>query len=206
MTSPRLVSELRGKRYGEVFLAYEGDEARIEVYNSFPLNDCPDDLWRLLDPASIAQLYGASLAVLNGPRYWMMDGIGKIDPVEPILRDFGGIAMRRVATLEIDGTFAPAYYVERHVHRGALWIFDAAKPVFELKAPSGATYVLQAYCVGVDPTIDQSSLASLGQVLALPDGWTYTTRVLDEELVVDTTTHVATVLQDELHNTYTLVD
>jgi ribulose 1,5-bisphosphate synthetase/thiazole synthase len=29
-------------------------------------------------------------------------------------------------------------------------------------------------------------------------------RTLDEELVVDTTGHVATVIQDELENTYTL--
>ena len=37
-----------------------------------------------------------------------------------------------------------------------------------------------------------------------PAGWTYRTRILDEELVVDTTATVATVLQDELENTYTL--
>ncbi|NDE80138.1 MAG: hypothetical protein EB037_04355 [Actinobacteria bacterium] len=29
-------------------------------------------------------------------------------------------------------------------------------------------------------------------------------RTLDEELIVDTTGHVATVIQDELENTYTL--
>jgi hypothetical protein len=40
--------------------------------------------------------------------------------------------------------------------------------------------------------------------LALPDGWSYRTRVLEEELVVDTTTTTAVVLQDELENSYTL--
>ena len=45
---------------------------------------------------------------------------------------------------------------------------------------------------------------SCGERLALPDGWTYRTRVLDEELVVDTSDHLATVLQDELENSYTL--
>ena len=43
-----------------------------------------------------------------------------------------------------------------------------------------------------------------GFTLALPEGWTYRTRILDEELVVDTTATIATVLQDELENTYTL--
>jgi hypothetical protein len=64
--------------------------------------------------------------------------------------------------------------------------------------------VLQAYCIGVDPTIAQESLAGLGDRLALPPGWTYRSRVLDHELVVDTTHTIATVLQDELENSYTL--
>jgi len=44
----------------------------------------------------------------------------------------------------------------------------------------------------------------LGDRLALPEGWSYRTRILDEELVVDTTATIATVLQDELENSYTL--
>jgi len=44
----------------------------------------------------------------------------------------------------------------------------------------------------------------LGERLALPEGWGYRTRVLDEELVVDTIATVATVVQGELENTYTL--
>jgi hypothetical protein len=38
----------------------------------------------------------------------------------------------------------------------------------------------------------------------MPDGWTYRTRILDEELVIDTTVGVAVVLQDEFENSYTL--
>jgi hypothetical protein len=63
---------------------------------------------------------------------------------------------------------------------------------------------MQAYCIGVDPSLTQDALASLGDRLALPEGWTYRTRVLDAELVVDTSNALATVIQDELENTYTL--
>jgi hypothetical protein len=49
-------------------------------------------------------------------------------------------------------------------------------------------------------------LANLGERLSLPEGWTYRSRILDEELVVDTTDHLATVLQDEFENTYTTPD
>ena len=57
--------------------------------------------------------------------------------------------------------------------------------------------------VGVDPTTDEASLLTLGDRLSMPEGWTYRTRVLDEELVVDTSATLATVVQDEFENTYT---
>jgi hypothetical protein len=202
--SPRLLSDLRGRRYGEVLLVFLDPAARIEVYNSFTLNDCPQDLWDRLDVSRIADENGAAQALLNGPRYWLMDGIGKIENVEPVVVDFGGIAMRRVASIELDGPMAQTFYCERRVNRGAAWYFNAGTKVHELVSPDGTIYVMQAYCVGIDPTLDQSSLDMLGAHLALPDGWRFRTRVLADELVVDTTQHVATVVQDELHNTYTL--
>ncbi len=62
----------------------------------------------------------------------------------------------------------------------------------------GSPGVILEACPGRD------FLAGLGGRLALPEGWSFRTRVLDEELVVDTTATIATVLQDELENTYTL--
>jgi hypothetical protein len=55
-----------------------------------------------------------------------------------------------------------------------------------------------------DPSMTPESLLTLGERLALPDGWSYRTRVLEEELIVDTTATIATVLQDEFENSYTL--
>jgi hypothetical protein len=54
--------------------------------------------------------------------------------------------------------------------------------------------------------MSEEALLTLGERLALPDGWTYRSRILAEELVVDTSDHLATVLQDEFENTYTLPD
>ena len=96
--------------------------------------------------------------------------------------------------------------MERHVNRGAVFFWDAGSVVYELVNPEGKAYVMQAYCIGVDPTINQANLATLGERLSLPEGWTYRSRILDEELVVDTTDHIATVLQDEFENTYTTPD
>jgi len=201
-----LLSNLRGMRYGEVLLAYLEVEQRVEVFNSFPMNQCPDELWRALDPEILAKENNATFVLLNGPRYWLMDGIGKVPNVEPVIRDFGGIEMRRVATIELDGDIARTFYRERHVNRGAVWHFNAGSRVYELTSPDASTYVMQAYCTGVDDSLTEATLVDLGARLDLPTGWSYASRVLDEVLVVDTTAGTATVLQDELENTYTLVD
>jgi hypothetical protein len=70
--------------------------------------------------------------------------------------------------------------------------------------PAGEAYVMQALCIGVDPTMSVESLDTLGERLAMPEGWSYRSRVLTEDLIIDTTTNLATVLQDEFENSYTL--
>jgi hypothetical protein len=205
-TPERLLSDMRGVRYGEVLAVFLRDEGlHAEVYGTQMLNDCPQELWDTLDAATIAAEMGAAFVKLNGPRHWTLDGFGaKVAVVDPVFRDFNGLTMRRIATVDLNGTMGPAPYAERYVNRGAVFFFDAGKPVYELVNADGVAYVMQAYCIGVDPSITEASLPSLGERLQLPEGWSYRTRILDEELVVDTTDHVATVVQDELENTYTL--
>jgi hypothetical protein len=203
--APRLVTGTRDLRYGEVLLVQiNGAEITAEVYNTFGLNDCPVESFGKLDAAALAAAHGATFAILNGPRYWLMDGIGKVDNVEPVIVDFAGLAMRRAATIEITD-FDRTPYKPVTVHRGAQWFFDGGKPVHELRTDYGRTFVMQAYCTAVDPTLSADALAGLADRLALPAGWSYVTRTLERELVIDTTTAPATVLQDEFQNTYSLV-
>ena len=205
-TAPRLISDMRGVRYGEVLAVFLRDGGlHAEVYGTQMLNDCPQDLWDALDPAGIAAELGALAVKLNGPRHWMLDGLGqKVAVVDPVFHDFGGLMTRRIAMIDLGTNPESVPYTQRHVDRGAVFFFDAGSAVHELVDPDGLAYVMQAYCIGVDPTITQESLPTLGERLDLPPGWTYRTRVLDAELVVDTSATVATVLQDELENTYTL--
>ena len=206
-TAPqRLIDHMRGVRYGEVlamFLRDTGLEA--EVYGTQMLNDCPQELWETLDADAITKDMGAVFVKLNGPRYWLLDGLGsKVAVVDPVFKDFNGIQMRRIATIPIGADFAAGPYTIRNVNRGAVFFFDAGKTVYELVDPEGRAFVLQARCVGVDSGMTEESLATLGERLALPEGWSYRTRVLDAELVVDTSATLATVVQDEFENTYTL--
>ena len=206
LTPQRLIDHMRGVRYGEVLAVFLRDTGlEAEVYGTQMLNDCPQELWETLNADEIAKDMGAVFVKLNGPRYWLLDGLGsKVAVVDPVFKDFNGIQMRRIATIPIGADFAAGPYTIRNVNRGAVFFFDAEKTVYELVDPEGRAFVLQARCVGVDPSMTEESLATLGERLALPEGWSYRTRVLDAELVVDTSATLATVVQDEFENTYTL--
>lgn len=202
----RLINDMRGVRYGEVLAVYLRDTGlQAEVFGTQMLNDCPQELWSTLVAADIAAELGAVFVKLNGPRHWVLDGLGtKVAPVEPVLREFNGLLTRRIATIDLGQNPQSVPYTERHVDRGAVFFWDAGKPVYELVNPDGVAYVMQARCIGVDPNMTEESLTGLGSRLALPAGWSYRVRNLESELVVDTTGRVATVLQDEFENSYTL--
>ena len=107
--------------------------------------------------------WGPRVVKLNGPRHWMLDGLGqKVAVVDPVLRDFNGLTMRRIATVDLGADPSTQPYVERYVNRGAVFFFDAGSPVYELVNPDGLAYVMQAYCVGVDPTLTEERLSDAG--------------------------------------------
>jgi hypothetical protein len=202
----RIAANQRGTRYGEILAVFADDDGfTAHVYGTQLLNDCPQELWESLDPESIAKELGALMIKLNGPRYWVLDGLGsKGEPIEPVLREFNGLLTRRIAVLSLGTNPAQVPYTVRKVDRRVTMFFDAGARIYEVIDPDGLAYVMQAYCTGVDPTLTEDTLAELGDRLALPEHWKFRSRVLRDELIVDTSQSVATVLQDELENTYTL--
>lgn len=205
----RLIDNMRGVRYGEVLAVFaRGDSLVAEVYGTQMLNDCPAELWDTLVAADIAAEMGAVFVKLNGPRHWVLDGLGtKVAPVEPVLREFNGLLMRRIALLDLGNNPAAQPYTRRTVDRGATFFWNKGSRVYELVDPSGLVFVMQALCIAVDPTMnEEATLMSLGSRLQLPEGWSYRTRILSEELVCDTTSLPATLVQDEFENSYTVPD
>ncbi|BBX61876.1 hypothetical protein MSAS_10500 [Mycobacterium saskatchewanense] len=198
-------NDLSGKRYGEVLLVTPGEAGpQATVYNSFPLNDCPAELWSQLDAQAIAKENGAATALLNGPRYWLMNSIEKQTRGPQITKNFGGIEMIMQATVLL-ASMNPAPYTVNQVSRNTVFVFNAGEEVYELQDPHGQHWVMQTWSQVADPNLSRADLPKLGERLKLPDGWSYQPRVLTSELRVDTTTRAARVLQDDLTNSYSLV-
>src|ERR1700757_1377669 len=123
---------LSGKRYGEVLLVTPGEAGpQATVYNSFPLNDCPAELWSALDAQAIAAENGAATALLNGPRYWLMNSIEKEARGPQVTKTFGGIEMIQQATVLLS-SMNPAPYIANKVNRHTVFVFNAGQEIYEL--------------------------------------------------------------------------
>ena len=195
---------IRGQRYCEVLVGgITNGTAKFDVYNTFGLNDCPQDQWSKLTDASVQAESGTMAAKLNGPRLWTQDAFADAQVIDPTPRTFGGIAMQldgRVS-VPIADVIAGSSYVLRPVSRSPTTIFQAGKPVYELVDPQGSVYTMQSLSQQVATDLTLDTLPSLANRLKPPAGWSFRTRTLDHELRV-VASGTATVMQDELIDTY----
>ena len=94
----------RGDRYCEVLLAsLEEESIEAQVWGTQGLNDCPEAAWASVDAGAIAAEFEVTAAVLNGPRYWVLDAFsGEVPEGSPRL--FGTLEMRQLAALTLERT------------------------------------------------------------------------------------------------------
>lgn len=202
----RTATELRGKRYCEVLLLHPAPAGiTADVYNTFPVNACPEAQWRAMDAGALARENSMLVALLNGPRYWLMDTIEQNTTLAPTHKTFGGMEMIQRATVVVGNpTEAAKPYTLNSVDRRSVFSFDKGRTVYEIATADGQRFVMQSWSQQIDPTLTEAGLAGLGARLQLPAGWTYAARTLTTPLRVDTTGTTAKVLQDDFKNTYSM--
>ena len=200
------ISNLRNQRYCEVLIG-KRDWLKLEVrvFNTQGLNLCPEAQWSALTKESIIKDYDASIVILNGPRYWMMDEIQAAgNTVNDVKETFGGIEMNLRATVKLSllkQLMGSKNYTANEVTRTTNFVYRAGSTVYELTSPAGDVYVMQSYSQIVNPALNIKDLPVLSEQLKLPAGWTYRSRVLDQDLSL-VANGIAYVLQDNLSNSY----
>lgn len=203
-----MIEGVRDARYCEIIpIVRDGFHLTATVYNTLGLNDCPPAIWDAITEDAMKQRFGALTVLLNGPRYFIMDSIkasGATKDGETI--EAGGLQLTERATIDVgllDLLHRP--YRETTINRDTLYTFKAGQPAFMLEAADGSRYVMQAYSQIVDKTLIYADLPTFGARLNLPSGWRYSATVPDQDLVLGAAGK-ATVVQDELENTYQKLD
>ena len=197
--------DLEAGRYCEVLVAFIQEDGTVlaDVYNSMVFNLCPQDLWDELDVDAIkGDFPGAVLVLLNGPRYFLMQHLLDAPDTNdaPVVHDFGGIMMVKATTVVADAIGQDSY-TPTTVNRDNTWRFEAGNRVHELIDDEGNIYIMQSFAQIVDTELSHDDLETLGERLEMPEGWSYRTRILETDLDVQAV-GTATVVQDELQNTY----
>lgn len=202
------IEGVRDARYCEIIpISREGFHLTATVYNTLGLNDCPPAIWDAITEDAMKQRFDALTVLLNGPRHFLMDSItasGATKAGERI--EAGGLQLTERATIDVgllDLLHRP--YREQTINRDTIYRFKAGNPVFILEAANGIRYVMQAYAQIVDKTLSYADLPALGAKLKLPSGWRYSSTVPDNDLVLGAQGK-ATIVQDELENTYQKLD
>ncbi|MEM9305593.1 MAG: hypothetical protein AAGE01_26015, partial [Pseudomonadota bacterium] len=197
-----------GTGYCEVQLLYPREDGlvRAEVWSSRPVGGCPQELWQALDAEAIQAASGAAAVGLDGPRQDLLDA-NRLQPFGGEIRDFGGIAMAQVSTRELNPRELSGGndYIELSEQRTARGALRAGRQVYELVSARNLTFVMTSISQRVDPDLSVEELASLGERLALPPGWIWRTRTLEEDLELEAEAK-ATIVFDEFGNAYERLD
>lgn len=199
--------DLRGSRYCEILGAFLGDASvHVDVYSTEGLSDCPDTAWSAVDVAAVKATLASDVVILNGPRYWTLDSLAGSALQDTTVVGLGGLDMRKAGQIDLPGTdlvSLSAPYAQHVIHRSSAFHFAAGRVVYELTDDAGHVYDMQSYSVQRHAQ-DEASLPELGANLTLPEGWSFATRTLEQELVLTATDGDATVVQDDYGNTYSL--
>lgn len=188
----------RGGRYVELFAV--GDEV-VTVYNSSGLGTAPPspELWEGLDSQAAAEQLGVGTVVKNGPHWWAFDSATMSFGVDVVTVQ--GIGFRFAAELPAlvarSGKLTPPVYTVVETGKEGEQVYLAGEPVYELVSPEGEAFVMQSSNVG------PGEYGSLGERLSPAPGWSFRTRIPEEDLTVALDGHVKTVM-DDFHDVYNL--
>ena len=204
----------RGYRYMELFLTCPG--AGTGIYNTMTFNlqpgnsqdSAPDILMANYSDAQVAQDYQADGSYMSGIRFWVHDRM-RLTFANNV-RNFDGLDTRWGANAAInaeDLSKGEQFYAYTPVTCNRTWYYNAGQPIFILDAPNGMTFVMQSYSIIVEKNQKYEDLQNLGSKLKLPQGWSFRTKVLDQDLTVNGITvdgqpNQWRVTQDDLINTY----
>jgi uncharacterized protein YbdZ (MbtH family) len=190
----------RDMRFCEILVIKDG---LVDIYNSSGLGNCPEDQWNELDPKALASQMGVDAIQKNGPHYWVMDsqtlGLGET-------KSFNGIPARwgaQISASFLGGSEGSSPYKQFKTCKSQKMVYDKGNKVWEMVDSDGNVWILQAH----EAQFSLQDLDDLGsRMTSLPEGWSWRSRKLEKQLVLDLKQSECNMgIGDEFHQYYTLV-
>lgn len=208
-------NSVRGLPYIELLYPSTTESDTYYVYSNFPsrntinTNDGND---LIINDCNV---------VVNDKRFWVMDFNVKIQDTSltqfnisyyksiPFKKNYNLKATFQIGDSVQSSSTLP--YTKSTINRSSIWSYYPNTTIYLLiniiSSVNLEIYVMQSFCNQIDKTLNINNLVYLSNKLLLPPGWIYTYLILDSDSylnVVNVTS--GTVLQDDLNNTYTLLD
>jgi hypothetical protein len=177
----------------------------INFENTTGASDCPPDRFDAINSKALTKAIHAEWILLNPRRRWTMDQMWVYNIGDTY--DFDGVKatwMGSARPLDMVKAFA-GEYEPFETNRASKYLYEQGKPVFLLSPPDKqGVYVMQSWTDHVDKTLTYDRLPDLGKILALPKGWTFSVKILDQDLTIapPAPEYTAHSLVDNLKNVY----
>lgn len=222
----------KGDQYCELFWGNETLYAVMGNYSSCTKSPGFYDL-EVEDIQAVHGEEAASEVAWNGIREWLVDGFRPQKGYELVedrtpysygnmFPDGSGFEMVQIAEIDFSSftqpsdfvtvaSFTNQFYVDTYSERFLTAVYKTNETVYELVSKDcSSIYVMQSYYIGrpgeFSGLSDPSQLQNLGKRLNLPSGWTYRTRVLENDLKIYGVNGTTTVMQDDMRNSYSAMD
>lgn len=181
-----------------------GRNARAHMHATTGISTISPETMAKIDTEKLARELGADMCAVNRGRIWTIDDL---EFQGGYIIDFHGVKMTWVGEMVAENLFQQFQnaYLPSLIQRFTNWIYHAGKPVHLLREPGGPVWVMQEYTKATDPSLELDNLDQVGSKLkSLPEGWTFETKILTDELSLDTmrSDGWASILRDELGCTY----
>ena len=182
----------------------KGRNGRAHMHCTIGISVATPDTPNKIDAAKLAKELGVDMVLVNRGRILTID---EMEYQGGYIIDFHGVKMAWMAEMVTEDVFEQFKnpYLPSVIQRNTKWTWWAGKPVYLLREPNGTVWVMQEYTKEIDPTLTIDGLDQVGSKLKnLPKGWTFETKVLTVDLVLDTAEADgwASMLRDEVGCTY----
>ena len=164
---------------------------------AYDCNQCTFEQWKTIVPPEGWSKGPAQVLMTNSGELRSTPTFEGVEPAVDFLDEVEGAEYINIAKV-LDATIVAVteteLIVEAQVMRDTLLVFNPGRRIHELRDPDGRVFVLFAHGIDADnPVIPDLDSENLLSSLVPPEGWTYSSRIADDGLELDTP-DVATVL------------